>query len=828
LLGAWPRLGQWINSDREWLRVHQRIADGTRAWVESDRDEELLWRGGRLESALELANGPGRSHDLNGAETDFLSSSSTHQRELERARRRRTRRTLQLLGVVAVLAIVAIVLAAVAVNADLSSDRATDQALSRQVAIEAQQLQPTNPSLAAQLAVAAYRIAPTTQATSTLVDTAASEIPTRLFGPVGPTAVSASAGGLVAVCQSTTDTVRLYRVSSKAPVRLAQVQVGARDDPDYGVALSANGHLLAAGGTTDTVVLWNVADPYRPVRLATLGGLKSTVYSLAFTPKDHELAAGDGAGLVYEWNVTDPARPIHPVVLDTPGDAQVTSVAYNSDGTNLAAVGNAGLFAVWRTGDDVPSVAPGVSTTDFESVAFGPRTELVVGSGNHDTIETWSFSSTGRLRPVLGPVTAATSEVNTTVFSPNGSMIAVGAADGSIKLWSTQALTQLTVFGDPYLVTSLAFTADGHDLVSADSDGLVQIWPLPPPSADTEPGSVYSLTYSSSGRYLAAGSAGPSGDVTIWGNAQSLHPARLVDIAMPSGFGPSDGAAAISPDGDLLAVANFTAKIQLYDISDVEHPTLIGTPLHRNTPNIEQLFFSPNGKLLLAGDDSGRIRIWNVTDPSDPRALPTIRAVGKIQGIAFSPGTRLLATASTDKLVRIYDFANPQHPKLLATVGGFASYAFTTAITPNGKTLIAGSADGTIRLWNISDPSHPQLLGRPLSVPAGYVFQLSVSPDGRTLAAASTSDGVWLWNISDPSQPTLLGNLTSAQDAVFVVLFSPNDRVLAATGSDNTLHLFYYEPQEAAKAICSVAGAPVTRAEWNQYIQGAPYRPPCR
>lgn len=829
LLGAWPRLSEWVDSDRDWLRMHQEVADAAQRWTDSDRDEALLLRGARLEAALELAAAPGRQQELNRVESDFLSASADHRDGLEQARRRRARRTAQLLGAVAVLAVVAVALSAVAVDADLGADRARDQALSRQVAIEAQQLQPTDPSLAAQLALAAYRISPTTQATSTLLDATAGEIPARLLGPVGPEFVSVSDRGLLAVAQSAADTVRLYQLAPKVgdPVRLAQVRVGASAAQDYAVAVSADGRLLAAGGTTDTVVLWNVANPRRPVRLATMGGLGSTVYSLAFTLQDREIAAGDANGTVVEWNVANPSRPTGRVVLAAPGGTEVKSVAFNRTGTVLAAAGNAGLLALWRAGATHPLAATGAAATDFESVAFGPATRLVTSSGNNDTVETWSVSTTGHLQPAHAPVTVATAEVNTAVFSPNGSIVAEGASDGSLRLYSTRTWAPLAVFGTPDPVTSLQFTADGRDLVSADSGGVTRIWRLPAPSTDTEPGNVYSLTYTSTGRYLAAGSAGANGDATIWSGAQTVHPTRVSDIEMPAGFGPAAGAAAISPDGRWLAVADATAAIQLFDTADPRHPEPVGTPLHGNKPYIEQLFFSPNGKLLLAGDDSGQIRVWNVADPRDPRVLPAIRADGKIQGIAFSPDSKILATASTDKLVRIYDIAHPERPTLLATVGGFRSYAYTVAITPDGRTLVAGSADGTIRLWDIADPSRPRLLAKPLAIPTGYVFQLSISPDGRTLAAASTASGVWLWNIATPSRPQLIGNLAAAQDAVFIVVFSPNDRVLAASGSDNTLHLWDYRPEQAAQAICSAVGASMTRAEWGQYIQGASYRPPC-
>jgi len=58
------------------------------------------------------------------------------------------------------------------------------------------------------------------------------------------------------------------------------------------------------------------------------------------------------------------------------------------------------------------------------------------------------------------------------------------------------------------------------------------------------------------------------------------------------------------------------------------------------------------------------------------------------------------------------------------------------------------------------------------------------------------------------------------------VAFSPDGRSLVASGSDDTLHLWQYQPTDAEKLVCSLAGDPITAAEWARYIQ-APYQPPC-
>lgn len=830
LLAAWPRLGEWLHSSREWLRVHQQITDAAHTWDESQQDTALLWQGARLEVALDLASGAGRERDLNRVERQFLHDSGANQQERQRVRRRRIRRTQQLLGAVAVLAAVAVVLAAVAVQASRGADRARNQALSRQVAVEAQQLQPTDPSLAAQLALAAYRISPTVQASSTLVDATAGELPTRLLGPIGPEFVATSADGrLLAVAQSADDTVALYRLSSGRADKVAQLRVGPASGNDFAVAVSPNGNLLAAGGTTRTIRLWDIADPARPLRLTTMGRLGGTIYSLSFAPDGLHLAAADSDGTVRQWTIGAGDRPTGEVSLRVAGAEPVKAVAYSPNGAWLAAGGNNGTLDVWKTGDLVPLVAVGTSSADFESVDFNSGgTEFAAGIGNNDAVEIWSITAAGQLRLARAPFIAATSEVTSTVFNPSGGVLAVAAADGTLHLYDTSTWAEVATLGDTDPITSLAFADHGRRLVTADSGGVTRIWSIPPPTADTEPGNVYALDYTANGRYLVACSAGPTGDVTIWDESDPLRPTRLVDLTMPAAFGPAAGAAALTPDGRLLAVANAHAQVQLFDLTDIRHPREIGRPLNGGNPYVEELSFTPNGKLLVEGNDSGQIRIWNVTDAARPHELPTItNGPGEVIGFSFSPSGNLVATASSDKHVRLFDIAHPGHPALLATLGGFSSYAYDTAITPDGHTLIAGSADGSIRLWNITDPSRPQLLGGPLSIPTGYVYALAISPDGRTLAAASTAAAVWLWNIADPSRPQLLDTLTAPHDEVFAVAFSPNGQTLAASGSGNTLYLWDYRATAAAALVCRETGDPITRSEWAQYIQGAGYQPPC-
>jgi WD40 repeat protein/transcriptional regulator with XRE-family HTH domain len=831
LLDAWPRLRDWIEEDRAWLHDRTLLADTAASWVEAGRDETLLLRGSRLQRIAE-STGPARRAALSPDERDLLDSSLARQAHEQQTVLRHARRTRRLLAAVTCLAAAAVVLATVAVTSSDAANQAKNQALSRQVAIEATELAPTDPSLAAQLAVAAYRISPTVQARSALVGATAGEIPTRLLGPVGPDFVAVGDhGSLLAVARSADDSVAVYRLHPTPTAPLAVFRVGPPAARDFAVALSPDDPLLAVGGTGHRLTVWSLGAPRHPQRLATLGGFTGTIYSIAFSPHGRRLVAGASDGTVREWSLASPRTPSPGSVLRLPGGGAVKAVAYSPDGQFLAAGGGAGTLAVWNTalaGTETPLSQSIPDGATIETVAFNPAgTELATG-GDDLALRIWTVSPTGGVAIARPPIAAATSQLFAVAFSPDGHTLAVGAADGHVQLYDTSSWSATGAFETPDPVTSLVFTAGDHHVVTGDSGGATRIWSLPASTTFTEPGRVYYLGYVANDRLLVAGSGGTSGSATIWQVFGRADLERLADIEPPPSFGPVAGAAAANPSGTVVAVADAAARIQLYDTTRPTAPTPLGPPLTGNSPYIEQLGFSPDGRILAASDDSGQVRLWRVTNPGRPQPLPTLRGTtGEVLGFAFDNRGRLLATASTDNRVRLYRIADPHHPRQLATLGGFRSYVYDTAFTPDSRTLIACSADGTIRLWDIADPRHPRLLGDPLTGPTGYVYAIAVSPDGRSLAAAVTTHAVWLWDISDPSHPRLEDTLSTGQGETFAVTFNADGTTLAASGSDDTLHLWQFEPEAAARSICALAGAPVTQSEWRQYVPNAPYQPPC-
>lgn len=149
------------------------------------------------------------------------------------------------------------------------------------------------------------------------------------------------------------------------------------------------------------------------------------------------------------------------------------------------------------------------------------------------------------------------------------------------------------------------------------------------------------------------------------------------------------------------------------------------------------------------------------------------------------------------------------------------------AFSPDGSILAAGGADDKVRLWRMAEPRRPEPLGPRLAGPAGDVFSVAFSPDGRTLAATAQDGSIWTWDLASPRDPVLLASLTGPAGGVFAGAFDPADGLLATAGSDGLVRLWDPSASQVAAYVCATAGDRITASEWQRYVPGLPYRPPC-
>ncbi len=162
LIRRWPRLRGWLEEDREGIRLYRRLCDAARSWDAAGREPGDLYRGARLEAALEWSRTNGAL--LNETEREFLDSSAEDSANTLRSRQIANRRLRRALGAAAVLLVVAIALLVFALVSRHDAVDAEASARSQALATESRAQIARDPQLALLLARAALASGATPQA----------------------------------------------------------------------------------------------------------------------------------------------------------------------------------------------------------------------------------------------------------------------------------------------------------------------------------------------------------------------------------------------------------------------------------------------------------------------------------------------------------------------------------------------------------------------------------------------------------------------------------------------------------------------------------------
>lgn len=816
LLHAWPTLRSWIDDDRASVVVGQQLALAARQWRDDHRDRAALYHGGRLAAAQEWQ----RRHSREAAPlvTEFIAASTSFTR-------RRTRRLYALVAVLAALLLTAITAAGYGFNQRQAAISQRDQAVSRLVAGQAQRLRDSDPALAMQLSLAAYRISATVEARSSLLDAPVAPAVTRLLG--SSQAVQAarySPDGTLLAATGLDGTIRLWGAADPHRPPTAASTVTASAQPLFALAFSPDGRTLAVGGADATVTLWDLLDPRHPVRVGTpLTGPTSTVYALAFDPTGARLIAGSNDTRIWRWDVANPRQPeaLPPLA---PGIGGIQALAYNPSGTLLAAGGTGGSLTLYRADEQTPAT-PAVPVADGKvfALAFAKDGNTLASGGSDARVRVWDVHDPAHPAARGQPLTGPNSWINSVAFSPDGTAIAGGSSDKTVTIWEVASGAVTRVLPHPTPVTAVSYR-DQNTLLTASTDGILRRWTVPGPVlGGTDP--IFNTSFSSDGRRLVT--AGYGGIVQLWDVATPRSPGRAGPaMRTPPGMPAYAAVAAIDPAGTTVAVGTRTGPIQLWNVTDRAHPTP-GRLLHGPTDLIESAAFSPDGHLLAAAGDDGKVYVWSTSAATDT-PVAALAASGQILAITFSAVGHLLASADTNGHARVWDLTDARHPVADGPpLGGFQGYAYSVAFTPDGHTLAVGSADTTIRFWDLTNRGHPQPVGEVLRGPTSYVYWLAYSPDGHHLAAAVADGTLWIWQTDRHNTPVVYATLTRQRAALYTVAYTHDGRILEAAGADGTTRLWDPDPEHAASWICATAGTPITKAEWQLYIPGAPYQPPC-
>ena len=834
----WSALRQWVLENRAGLRLQRQLAADVARWRRLNKDTGSLYRGARLEQAMEwAAENPA---ELSPLEQEFLEISwqtveqerleqeETQRRELETAQQlaesaqrlaetERERAEQEATAAQAIMrgakrlraiSVVAVVLTIMAIYFGFVARQSAQEAEERrmvanQLATEAEQKQrltrarelgalatavlETYPQRALLLAVEAHRVLLPTDPRVPEVEEALRQ------------ALAATGG-------------RALPATSLANERQMVTAV----------AISRDSRWLATGTRTGELLLWNQEDLSQPPHIL-LYEAASEVLDVAISPDGDWLYASMAGGLILEWDLLDLEMPPFVLVDDTAAYQVSLAVSHHW----LVLGGEDGQTTIWRR-DELGGTPIQIKNHDgaVYGLAISHDEAWLVTAGADANAYLYDLQELVRegAAAVPQPLKAHTGQIFAVAISPDKQWIvtaggtppwiAVESRDAVVMVWRTADLSApvATLTDHKGHVSAVDISADSTWLVTASWDNTAHLYDLDdlddlPYILRGHEDHVVDVAFDQARWRIVTGSVDQT--IRIWdleGAEQGLIASPLILDEHRSPIVQM----LINPDNQWLATASNDGQVWLWHLgtNDPEQTRFELVPPHTGERTV--LAFSPNGRWLATGSSgNGEVRLWDMT-----RDNPTgrfVRLVGLPSGIthlSFEANGRWLAGGGRGGEVGVWDMNTLNQPPTIlpTTAAPVQQLLFTRGQEANGQSvawLVAAvqlpnrAAGAELLLWPVGDWQ-----GREPMRWRGHtdtINTLAVSGDGRWLVSGSGDRTVRRWDLFNPSaEPVVLRHYP---DGVRKVALSPDGRWLAVGGWSPDLYLWDFRDLAAPPLV---------------------------
>ena len=408
----------------------------------------------------------------------------------------------------------------------------------------------------------------------------------------------------------------------------------------------------------------------------------------------------------------------------------------------------------------------------FRTADLSPDSQFIaLGGENGD----WSLWDIERQKIVFEG--KLSSSVIGCAFSPEGQKLAV-ADDSSVEVWDVDHRTNVLTLprssgGDDGFFHGLAFSPDGKSLAYGHGDARIFLYDFTTKSTSvvgfTSDGDALSLAFSHDGHTLVSADRK---QITVWDISGRSPPRFLTEhLEQPECI-------AFSPDGSLLASASGDQTIRLWSTETWRSLAI----LRGHEKEVRSVSFSHDGKYLVSSGKDGTVRIWSVVQSPTQRASVTWTNLPTFFPDRLSEN-RLVVYSSQQEdgdSIRFLDLRRLELSDAQRLPSVFRSPA-AFAVSPDAKWMAVGLKKGSVEIWSTKPLRKIRSIGRPDTEPAFLAFAENLSL--LALAGRDQKVEVWDWDHNKVLQtlPVLEGCIESTNNGTYAypLGFWSGNRLLA-------------------------------------------------
>lgn len=318
----------------------------------------------------------------------------------------------------------------------------------------------------------------------------------------------------------------ILSTTSPASYYLKKIEQGTMDFSS--VVMADNGRYLIAGSYSDSIRVWNLSQLSESgvgIPAACRAGHKGAVLSLATSADGSLIASGGTDGAVHLWN-----NMLEKQAISLAGHAgAVLSMAMSADKRYLVSSGEDKVLNVWNLTTGTLEKKLNLPYGNGRQVCFSPDGSYIGIAGNDETVGVWDWQRENGMVLLEGHLGA----VRSVGFSADGNYIVSGGDDKTVKVWDWKKHEIIhTLQGHQSAVLSTAFSSDKFYVVSTGQDNTIKVWDLHDNRLHRElrghQKPVFAAGFYENGRYIYSGSFDRTVKLWEWKQNYMVHPpARL-------------------------------------------------------------------------------------------------------------------------------------------------------------------------------------------------------------------------------------------------------------------------------------------------------------
>ncbi|NJN14970.1 MAG: WD40 repeat domain-containing protein [Oscillochloris sp.] len=513
--------------------------------------------------------------------------------------------------------------------------------------------------------------------------------------------------------------------------------------------------IVAGGGATlldmrDNAPIWTIDCP---------------TYRSALS-RDQRLLALADLDRITVWDLSDG----HMLAQCVGHDGPVSGLAFSSNELTLFSTGRDGTLRLWRVNPD--ATPTGVALAAFAahndaitSLALHPDGSLIATGSADRSVRIWRSLD----RSLVRTLSNHGGSVESLAFSPDGTLLATGARDRSARLFDTRHwVLRHTLDRHNGAVERVAFSPDGASLASGATDQMIFLWRAADgamlQSLSGHSGPITGLSFSPDSAQIA--SVAEDERLIVWNCADGAR------ISMLRPFSGRVTAMALSDDGGKLAIGAADGATAVYG-PESEAPPQTRYEDHRGA--VQTLAFATGNRLISTAAD----RTVRACKMDQDESAILLQVHGAFQASALSPDGQLLANSDGEQTVQLWRLSQEHEAPggtFLRVLRGLNSRPQLLLFAPKAAALAVACENQRIAVWRFTARSSRDTPDLELSSDIGRIRALTFSPDGMLVAAGGVQGGAQIWRLTDGAPIRLPG----AIGEIYSLAFSPDGLSLAA------------------------------------------------